>query len=522
MEAQANEVQEAKNQSIIAEPRPFPHPIQKSEADEISKPKSTGVNIGEELSELSPQAAEVPGVERLQGWRLYGTTFSANACVFLANLEVAIVSTSLVAITDDLKSFARSTWIITAYILTYTGFLIIWAKLSDSLGRRQCLCAALAIFVVASGACGGARTTSQLIVFRAFQGIGGSGLLSIPYVILPEMVEVQKYALWASFTSFAFVLGFLIGPLLGGAIAGGATWRWVFLINLPLGVITFILLFIFMPFWFPDLESERRSIHVGKLKDIDFLGVTLVFATSAFIVSALQEAGTTYAWSSAPIIVLLVLTCVSVFGFLVWEYHVDKRMETRQPVLTWRLLKNRVFMGALLISFFAGVPFTVAVIQIPQEWQTVANTTALVAGIRLLPFTLFYTFGLVLAMILTSKLHIPVLTPQLIQGRDQSIAMGAITQFRALGSVVGLSIATNVFNDYVRTHLSRHLTPEQLSALLQSVTSGIDSLPLGLQATVRSTFGAAYDLQTKVMIGFAIAQALAVSIMWERTLRRLL
>src|SRR3954468_5778423 len=99
--------------------------------------------------------------------------------------------------------------------------------------------------------------------------------------------------------------------------------------------------------------------------------------------------------------------------------------------------------------------------------------------------------------------------------------MGAITQFRALGGVVGLSIATNVFNDYVRSKLSMFLTPEQLSALLQSVTSGIDELPSALQPTMRSTFGSAYDLQTKVMIGFAVAQALAVSIMWEKKLRRL-
>lgn len=99
--------------------------------------------------------------------------------------------------------------------------------------------------------------------------------------------------------------------------------------------------------------------------------------------------------------------------------------------------------------------------------------------------------------------------------------MGAITQYRALGGVVGLSIATNVFNDYVRSQLSRFLTPEQLSTLLQSVTSGINELPSGLQPTVRATFGAAYDLQTKVMIGLATAQVLAVSIMWEKKFRRL-
>ncbi|PQE25650.1 efflux pump antibiotic resistance protein [Rutstroemia sp. NJR-2017a BBW] len=133
-----------------------------------------------------------------------------------------------------------------------------------------------------------------------------------------------------------------------------------------------------------------------------------------------------------------------------------------------------------------------------------------------------YGFEILLSIGLGASMGMCVqLTPQLIRGKDQANAMGAITQFRALGGVVGLSIATNVFNDYVRSKLSMFLTPAQLSTLLQSVTSGIDELPSTLQPTVRSTFGAAYDLQTKVMIGFAVAQALAVSIMWEKRLRRL-
>jgi len=133
------------------------------------------------------------------------------------------------------------------------------------------------------------------------------------------------------------------------------------------------------------------------------------------------------------------------------------------------------------------------------------------------------------------------LTPQLIRGRDQgarnnmleplgacasnhntAAAMGAITQFRALGGVIGLAIATNVFNDYVRSKLSKQLAPDQLTYLLESVATGIDSLAPDVQMIVRSVFASAYDLQTKTMIGFAAGQALAVSLMWEKKLRRLI
>ncbi|TVY46233.1 Efflux pump FUS6 [Lachnellula cervina] len=542
--------------------------IEKQEYLENQTPASDREKIVGQTTDESPRELKK---ELLKGWRLYGSTFSSTLCVFLANLEVSIVSTSLVPITDDLKSFGRSSWIITSYLLTYTGFLIIWAKFSDTLGRRQCLCAALVIFTVASGACGGAQTTNQLIVFRAFQGIGGSGLLSVPFVILAEIVEPQKYALWSSFVALSFVLGFLFGPLFGGAIVGGTTWRWIFLINLPLGAFTFISLFLFMPTDFPYNRFVPRTIQFNKLGEIDYLGAFLVFATSAFLVSALEEAGTVYAWSSALIIVLLVLAGLCILAFLGWEYFVESKMRTRQAVFTWRLMKHRVFMGALLMSFLTGVPFTVAVIQIPQEWQTVVRTSTLVAGLRLLPFTLFYSVGQVIAMLLMSKLQVPPVfvfflgavsqtvgmavqafipfhagagkygceillgvglganmgglvqfTPQLIRGKDQATAMGAITQFRALGGVIGIAITTNVFNNYIRSRLSNQLTTDQLSHLLQSVTTAISSLPLDMQKVVESTFASAYDLQTKVLIGFAVGQALAVSLMWEKKLRRLL
>ncbi|PQE25648.1 major facilitator superfamily transporter protein [Rutstroemia sp. NJR-2017a BBW] len=178
------------------------------------------------------------------------TRISANTCVFLANLEVAIVSTSLVAITDDLQSFERSNWIISSYLLTYT----------------------------ATPLAAGNAYVHHWQYLPLLQELAGERKPPVNCSILQSLLKLTYVELY-------FVLS-----------------------SLPLGVVTMALLVLFMPAGFPDLNAEKRTINFGKLGEIDYLGATLIFATSAFIVSALQEAGTTFAWSSATIIVLIVLT----------------------------------------------------------------------------------------------------------------------------------------------------------------------------------------------------------------------
>ncbi|CAD6570392.1 MAG: hypothetical protein ASARMPREDX12_003478 [Alectoria sarmentosa] len=130
----------------------------------------------------------------LNGWSLHVVTIALCLALFLASLEVSIVATSLIAITDDLQGFSESSWIVTSYMLTYTGFLIIWAKLSDIFGRKLFIIASVCLFVIFSGACGAAQTITQLIIFRALQGIGGAGTYSMAFVIFFELVPPEKFA----------------------------------------------------------------------------------------------------------------------------------------------------------------------------------------------------------------------------------------------------------------------------------------------------------------------------------------
>jgi MFS family permease len=146
----------------------------------------------------------------------------------LINVEVTIVSTSLVSITDDLQGFRKTSWIVTGYLATYMGFMIFWSKMSDIISRKYALIATITIFTAFSGACGGAKTMNELIIFRTFQGLGGAGGYSLTMLMTYEMVPKEKIPLYGTFISITVALSTLLGPLLGGAITGGTTWRWVF------------------------------------------------------------------------------------------------------------------------------------------------------------------------------------------------------------------------------------------------------------------------------------------------------
>lgn len=148
-------------------------------------------------------------------------------CLFLTNLEIPIVTTALMSITEEIGGLDKVYWIIAGYMLGYVGVLVITAKISDLFGRKSSLLVAVGFFIVFSGACGGAQTITQLIIFRAFQGIGGAGNYSLCTTIVLELVPPAKYALYTSSLSVVYAISLLLGPILGGAISE-TNWRWIF------------------------------------------------------------------------------------------------------------------------------------------------------------------------------------------------------------------------------------------------------------------------------------------------------
>ena len=281
--------------------------------------------------------------------------FSVAMCMFLVNIEVSIVGTSLISITNDLHGFRQVGWVVTAYLITYTSMIIIWAKLSDIFGRKEATMATMIIFVVFSGGCAASHTMNQLIINRAFQGIGAAGCVSMALTIAYEMVPKEQYPAIAAEIAAATALGSLVGPLIGGGVSERSTWRWVFLLNVPAGVITVILLFICVPENFPHqgqtsyvAPTFKDKLSRQSLSRLDVSGAFLLLGATLLLVTVLLEASNEFAWGSGTAISLLVVSAILWVLFLVNERIVTGEEWRAEPVFPWRFLVNRPWMGTLL------------------------------------------------------------------------------------------------------------------------------------------------------------------------------
>ncbi|KAK4197310.1 major facilitator superfamily transporter [Triangularia verruculosa] len=357
-----------------------------------------------------------------KGWRLHALTAGLCLSLLLSTLETTIVSTSLVSMTTALGGFGQASWVVTGYFLTYTGFLVIFARLSDFLGTKLLIMVALFFFTVFSIACGSSQSMLQLIIFRSLQGVGGSGIYSLVSVMTPLMVPPAKYATYITIISSVFAISSVLGPLLGGVIADGGTWRWVFWLNGPAGILALAIIFNSIPFTFPyatsDSNAEGYLTRLQKQKvwkRLDYFGAFTSLAASILLVFALEQASTVYAWNSAPIITSFTLSGAGWVAFILWERHLSLRHERKggkqgyEPLFPWRLACNRFVLGLLLNAFLTGFPFMAAIITIPQRMQVVNHLSAVQAGIRMLPLLLCSPVATALSGFMLSKLRLPPL-----------------------------------------------------------------------------------------------------------------
>jgi EmrB/QacA subfamily drug resistance transporter len=296
--------------------------------------------------------------------------------MLLAALDQTIVATALPTIVGDLGGLNHLSWVVTAYLLTSTAVTPLWGKLSDLYGRRGTFQAAIAIFLAGSMLSGLAQNMGELIAFRAVQGLGGGGLMALAMAIVGDLVAPRERGRYQGWFGAVFALASVSGPLLGGYFTDQLSWRWIFYVNLPLGVAALIVTTVVLRI--PFRRVRRR---------IDYLGSLLLVTAVSCVVTATTWGGTTFPWGSVQIIGLAVAAVVLLTLFVAWEARAS------EPILPLHLFRNPIFTVAGAITGLLGLALFGAVVYLPEYLQVVQGASAISSGLQLMPLTL----GIVIA-----------------------------------------------------------------------------------------------------------------------------
>lgn len=288
--------------------------------------------------------------------------------LFISTLDQTIVATALNAIGTALGDGNAAPWITTAYLLTSAVTTLIFGKFGDMYGRKPVFQWSVAIFVVGSALCAAAHSMLWLILFRAFQGMGGGGLSALAMAIIGDMASARERARYQAILGIVPAIALIAGPVLGGFIVDHLSWLWIFLINVPIGVLAFIA--IALKLHLPRHNSSHR---------VDFAGG--VFAT-IFTMAALLTTiigGRTYAWVSWPILGLAVLAVGALVAYVYVEHH------AAEPITPPRLFRDRVFSTASALFFLSTAILFVGMLFVPLMLQTLFGLSAFAAGACIIP-----------------------------------------------------------------------------------------------------------------------------------------
>ncbi|MFJ9455940.1 MFS transporter [Kitasatospora sp. NPDC101447] len=463
--------------------------------------------------EPGPPTAAVPNL-----WVPIGALLLA---MLLAALDQTIVSTALPTIVSDLGGLDHLSWVVTAYMLAATAATPLWGKLGDMYGRKRFFQASIVIFLLGSVLCGIAQDMGELIAFRALQGLGGGGLMVLSQAIVGDLVPPRDRGRYQGLFGAVFGVTSVLGPLLGGLFVDHLSWRWVFYVNLPIGVVALVV-----------IAAVLHGREVRREHRIDYLGTALIAAVATCLVLMTSLGGTTWAWSSWQIVGLGVLGLVLLVAF------VEVERTAVEPVLPLRLFRSRTFSLVAVISFVVGFAMFGALTYLPTYLQVVMQVSPTMSGIHMLPMVLgmlvtsigsgqvvartghyrafpiagtavttvgllllsrldehsstaetsfyFLVFGLGLGLVM----QVLVLIVQNSVGyEDLGVATAGATFFRSIGASFGVSIFGTVFASGLRDRLADALAGVPLPPGLQpeAVTTDprvIPRLPADAQAAV--------------------------------------
>lgn len=450
------------------------------------------------------------GGRRLRGIALISILAALMLTLLLEALDQTIVGTALPKIIGSLQGFDRYTWVVTAYLLGSTTMIPIVGKLSDQFGRKWFFVAGVILFLLGSILSGASQTIDQLIAFRALQGIGAGVGISLVFTVVGDIFPPAERARWqgifAAVYGFSSVVGPTIGgwlsdngPLLGNLVTDTTRWRWVFYINIPLGLIALAALLVYLP----TNISTRTNKYSGwaAIRRVDFLGAFLASSATICLLLGLTWGGNQiYDWNSLQVIAILVVAVVLYGSFITAERF------AAEPMLPLDLFRNRVFAADAVLGLTTGMVLLSLVIYLPLYLQGVLGESATNSGEVITPLTISLVVGAAIAGIVIARigryqaitiigaiiLSIGVFlmtlmtssTSILEASRNMIIAgiglgiffsvltlavqnalprtrlgvgTGAITYLRSVGQTLGVAITGSVVNNVVAGELLKHL-----------------------------------------------------------------
>ena len=415
--------------------------------------------------------------------------FGVMAGMLLFALDQGIVGTALPRIVSDLGGLDQLSWVVTAYLLTSTAATPLWGKVSDLYGRRWTFQLAIGLFLIGSALCGLSQNMLQLIGFRALQGAGGGGLFAVALSIIGDVIPPRERGRYQGYFGAVFGVSSVAGPLLGGWFTDGPGWRWIFYINLPVGIAALVITSLAL-----KLPTVRRQ-HA-----IDYTGALLIVLGVSSLLLYLDWAGPQAGWFAPAPLALLIAALLMVVLFVL----VERR--AAEPIIPLRLFQNPVFAVGNLYGFLAGIAMFGAIIFLPLYLQVVMGMSPTESGLALLPmvfgilttsivsgrlitrtgrYKIFPILGaaiLVVALLLMSRLQVDTPYWQLalyelafgaglgmtmqtivtavqnaVEMRDLGSATGATTFFRQMGGTIGAAVFGAVLSSRLAFHLSEQL-----------------------------------------------------------------
>jgi EmrB/QacA subfamily drug resistance transporter len=314
------------------------------------------------------QTHDTPQPSRRQVLVTFGGLLLA---MLLASLDQTIVSTALPTIVGDLGGIDQLSWVVTAYLLAATVTVPLWGRISDLYGRKTLFQAAIAIFLVGSALSGAAASIGQLIAFRAFQGLGAGGLMTLAMAIVADIVPPRERGRYQGYIQIVFVVASVAGPLLGGLFADHLSWRWVFYVNLPIGALALALTASALP-----VSAQRARTR------IDYSGAALLAAGLTSILLVTTWGGRQYAWTSLEMLALVAAAVILLIAF------VARERRAAEPIVPLRLFRDPVFNVVSLALFLTMFAFFAAIVFVPIFLQVVIGASATESGLLLLPLLL--------------------------------------------------------------------------------------------------------------------------------------